>query len=197
VSQAGIINTSSGPVPPSVPTSFQTDINDTTVLTDPPAFAGTSVPALNVLRVAGDDGIKTVTIPNSPSGTKNLVVRFVQGEAHTTSNETAAALVQAVATDTTFTTQILVAAFSSGSVLLPASNNKSYGAYTTVTLNNTAGITRLVNTVDFFKNTDIELTAANVTVTVTGLDANFTVTVTGQTSVPMDWTIILPGIAQT
>lgn len=184
----------SGPIPPAIPTSFTTDINDTALTEDPPVFQGTSVPAGNVLRVAGDNGIKTVTTPNSPAGTQNLTIRFIRGEANTVSNETVTCLTQATATDTTFTTQIIVAGYSSGAVD-PLNDDKSFGAYATATISNNGGVARIVNTVDFLRNTDTELSAANITVTVAG--ANFLVNVTGQTDVPIAWTIALPGIVTT
>lgn len=46
MSQAGIINTTSGPVPPTVATSYVTD-------------SGTAIPALNILNVLGGEGIDT------------------------------------------------------------------------------------------------------------------------------------------
>lgn len=67
MSQAGIINTSSGPVPPDVPTTFVTDVNS-------PA-----VPALNILNVIGgdtttnnDNGIQT----DGSSGGNTLTVQL-------------------------------------------------------------------------------------------------------------------------
>lgn len=58
MSQAGVINTESGPVPPDVPTNFVTD-------------DGTAIPALNILNVNGtsttddnDNGIQTLANGN-------------------------------------------------------------------------------------------------------------------------------------
>lgn len=52
MSQAGINNTSGGPSPPAVATSFVTD-------------AGTAVPAVNILNVLGGVGISTVGAGNT------------------------------------------------------------------------------------------------------------------------------------
>ncbi len=83
MSQAGIINTSSGPVPPTVATSYVTDINS-------PA-----IPAANVLNVFGNDttanndnGIRT----DGSSGSNTLTVQItnrLQGSGTTVGAATA------------------------------------------------------------------------------------------------------------
>jgi hypothetical protein len=58
MSQAGIINTTSGPVPPSVATQYVTD-------------SGTAIPALNILNVNGANGI---TVSANPNGSNNILI---------------------------------------------------------------------------------------------------------------------------
>lgn len=171
---------------PSIPTSFTTDVNDTAIVPgDIPASAGSAVPQANILRVSGDNGIKTVATPNAAG---NLTIRFIRGEGQTTDGTTVTPiLTQTTATDTTLTVQVIVAGFSDA--------NDSYGAYATIVVNNTAGTARVVDDVDFIANFDASLTAAEITVTVSGAD--FIINATGVAATTINWTVALPGIVST
>ena len=68
MSQAGDISATAGPVPPYVPTDFQTDIGNS----NPAVTPGTVTPALNIIQILGasnnfdtDDGILTNADPNN------------------------------------------------------------------------------------------------------------------------------------
>lgn len=171
---------------PSIPTSFTTDVNDTAIVPgDIPASAGSAVPQANILRVSGDNGIKTVATPNAAG---NLTIRFIRDEGITTDGTTVTPiLTQATATDTTLTVQVIVAGFSDA--------NDSYGAYGTIVVNNTAGTARVVDTTDFITNSDASLSGAEITVTVSGAD--FIVNATGVAATTINWTVALPGIVST
>jgi hypothetical protein len=58
-----IKNLASGPVPPSVPTSFVTD-------------SGTVIPAANIVNVNGTNG---VTVSANPNGSNNMVISLIAG----------------------------------------------------------------------------------------------------------------------
>jgi len=183
MSQAGIINTSSGPVPPSVPTSFTTDLNDTTLLPDdinPPL--GTSTPLLNVERLSGDDGIKTVAAPNAAANL--VIIRFIRGRTTTAGAATSNLITQATLSNTTMTIQIIISGFGD--------NNDGIGFYGTAVVKNVVGVASLVGTVDLIKNFDASL--ATATATVTTAAGNLLVNVVGVAGVNIDWGACLPGI---
>lgn len=174
-----IKNLASGPVPPAVPTSFTTDLLDLTVGAAP-AAQGTVVPQLNILRVAGDNGIKSVETSNPG----DLILRFVRGSTTTVGAQTQTAVTQTILSNATMTIQIIVAGFSD--------DNLGIGAYGTAVVKNVAGTLSLINTVDLIVNKDAGLDASNVTVTTSG--TNLQVNVVGVAGKTIVWTACLPGI---
>lgn len=114
MSQAGIINTSSGPVPPQVPTSFVTDVNSP------------SIPIANVENVFGG----TTTINNTKgiqtdgsSGSNTLTVQLTNravGSVTTTGAVTSAAITLPLgATPGVYTFDIVVAGFAKTGIGTP------------------------------------------------------------------------------
>ena len=174
-----IKNLLGGPVPPAVPTSFTTDLLDlNTGPSNPPL--GVVVPQANILRVAGDNGIKSVetSIPG------DLVLRFVRGSTVTVGAVTQTAVTQAILVGATMTIQIIVAGFSA--------DNLGVSAYATAGVKNVGGVLSIINTVDVIINKDVGLDAVNVTVTTSG--SNLLVNVVGVTGKTITWTACLPGI---
>jgi len=177
------INPTLIPPPPQVPTEFDLDLNDTTIIAaDIPAPQGTAVPIANTLRVSGDDGIKTVATPNAD--TANFTIRFIRGRTTTSGAATSNLITQSVLSNTTMTIQIIISGFSA--------TNDGVGFYGTAVVKNVAGTASLINTVDLIKNADADLAGTNVTVTTAG--ANLLVNVVGVAGEDIQWGGCLPGI---
>ena len=170
---------------PAVPTSFNTDLQDT-VTSALTASTGVVVPQTNMLRLGGDNGIKTYELTLSPG---ELSIGFIRGSEQTTDAVTVTPVItQATNTDSTMTVQIIAAGFCT-------TNKDSVGIYGTAVINNTAGTAFLVNTVDLIKNSEASLATCNLTITTSGAD--FIVNVTGVAGLTINWDICLPGIIST
>lgn len=151
MSQAGIINTSSGPVPPTVATSYVTDVNS-------PA-----VPALNILNVFGsdttandDDGIRT----DGSSGSNTLTVQLTNRIRVTATTSDGGGQTQTV---TIFTPTVSTAITFVVSVTgYDATNNEvAGGELVGIARRSGGGVTVVVGTNDTFDESDAGLTASD------------------------------------
>lgn len=184
MSQAGQINSAAGPVPPEVAEIFAVDLNDPNIVPgEIPPSLGTAVPINNILRVSGDNGIKTVATPNAD--TSNFTIRFIRGGNNTVGAQTVNLITQAIVTDTTMTIQIIISGFSG--------TGDGVGFYGTAVVKNVAGTATLINTVDLIKNADPDLAGTNVTVTTAG--GSLLVNVVGVAGENIQWSGCLPGIS--
>lgn len=174
---------STGPVPPAVPTSFTTDLQDTDILSVP-ASQGTAVPQSNVLRVSGDNGIRTVATPNVAG---NYTVRFYRGDTTTSGAATSTVLSYPINEDTALTIQIIIAGYSDTS--------DAIGAYGTAVVKNVGGVASLINTVDLIVNSDTDLLGCVFEVGISGTDLQ--INVTGVAGEDIAWTACLPGVVGT
>ncbi len=155
MSQAGIISTASGPVPPTVATSYVTDVNS-------PA-----IPALNILNVLGNDttansvnGIRT----DGSSGSNTLTVQLtnrLQGTV-TTTNSTPAPIITFTPTVIgTYAIEIRIAAYNTTSTL-----GAGYSVFGSARFDGVNS--NLCGTADRIVNEEGAMSSANVTFTVSG-----------------------------
>ncbi len=176
MSQAGIISTSSGPVPPTVPTSFVTDVNS-------PA-----IPAANVLDVFGrqsatnnDQGIQT----DGSSGSNVLTVQLTNrasGTATTTSApDTQTILTLPLDDNSTYQIDVDIVAFATNGLGI-------MGAKETGTFYRSGGAATLVNTVDSQQNL-LNLTGFLAFTSVSG--NNVIVQAFGSPGFNVDWKALL------
>lgn len=168
---------------PAIPTSFQTDAQDTSTLALT-AAGGTAVPQGNILRIGGDNGIKTYEITQEAG---SLTVGFIRGEGQTVGAVSTDIITQLTNTNSTMTIQIIAAGY--------ADNNESIGIYGTAVVRNVSDTVTVVNTVDLIKNSDASLAGASLSVS--GSGSSFVVTVTGVAIRTINWSVTLPGIVST
>lgn len=175
MSQAGIINTTSGPVPPQVPTSFVTDVNS-------PA-----IPIANVLDVFGRDttnndvyGIQTDGSSGSNILTIQLTNRF-HGSV-TTTNATPTTLVSCpmVTNPAVFNFVVNVVGYDS-------TNNAGFSVVATVTFRSTGGVPVNLAPDDFIIQEDATFSGGGGSVIFNGSSTSMSVVVTGAAATTIDW----------
>jgi hypothetical protein len=178
---------------PSVPTSVTTDLVDSTTaaLT---ASTGTVIPQTNILRVGGDNGIKTYAVTLQPGA---MTIGYIRGSGQTTDGVTPLDLItQATNTDSVMTVQFQVSGFST-------TDNTGIGVFGAGTVINVAGVVSIVNTIEFFRNsTDLIAPPAldpinGSVIQLVASGSNFIVRVTGFAGLTINWDAILPAIVST
>ena len=171
MSQAGITNTSSGPVPPTVATQYTEN-------------TGIAVPAANNLNVIG--GVSVVTTGSGSTITID-VRNFIAGTATTIGNVTSDAITLALgATPATYSIDVRISAFSNtDEVGTPiAAAGSGYNLFATVRTDGTNAF--LVGTPDKIINEDVALITSDVNVVV-DLSNNAIVRVLGISGRTIRW----------
>lgn len=175
MSQAGIISTTTGPVPPTVPTSFPTDVNS-------PA-----IPAANVLNVFGgdttannDNGIRT----DGSSGGNTLTIQLtnrVQGSANTVGAVTTPIITFTPTVIGTYAFEVRIAAYNE-----TASLGAGYALFATARFDGVNS--NLCGTADKVVNEEGAMSSANVTFTVSG--AGILVNGVGYAAQDINWSAV-------
>lgn len=175
MSQAGINNTSSGPVPPVVPTTFVTDVNS-------PA-----IPAANILNVYGNDttannanGIYTDGSSGSNTLTVYITNRF-QGTVTTTGAVTSAMITFVPTVVGTYTIECRIAAYNTTSLL-----GAGYSLFGSVRYDGVNS--NICGLVDRIVNEEGAMSSANATLTVSG--ANILINGVGYAAQTINWSAV-------
>ena len=175
MSQAGINNTTSGPVPPAVPTSFVTNVNS-------PA-----IPALNVLNVLGnyssansDNGIRT----DGSSGSNTLTVQItnrLQGSSQSVGAVTTNIITFTPTVVGTYTLEARVSAYNTTSLL-----GAGYSVFGTARFDGVNS--NLCGVPDTIDNEEGAMTACDINMVVSG--ANIIIRGTGYAAQTINWNAV-------
>lgn len=175
MSQAGIISTSGGPVPPVVATTYVTDVNS-------PA-----IPAANILDVFGgdttannDNGIRT----DGSSGSNILTVQLtnrLQGAANTVGATTSAIITFTPTVVGTYAIEVRIAAYNE-----TASLGAGYSVFGTARFDGVNS--NLCGTPDKIVNEEGTMSSANATLTVSG--ANILINGVGYAAQDINWSAV-------
>jgi hypothetical protein len=175
VSQAGIISTSSGPVPPTVATSYVTDVNS-------PA-----IPAANILNVLGNDttandndGIRT----DGSSGSNTLTIQLtnrLQGTVSTTGAASGDIITFTPTVVGTYSLEYRVAAYNETSLL--GAGYSMFGAVRFDGVNS-----NICDTFDEIVNEEGTMSNVDITVVVSG--ANIILRSTGYALQEINWSAV-------
>lgn len=178
MSQAGIINTTSGPVPPTVPTSFVTQ-------------NGTAVPAANILIVDGfdstennDNGIITKggVVGTGTSNEVDIVItNRIQGSVTTVGAVTTIIITFPLTVVGTYSIEGRVAAYNTTSSL-----GAGYSMFAAVRFDGANA--NLCGTPDRIVNEEGTMSSANCTITVSG--ANVLVNGVGYAAQTINWSAV-------
>lgn len=175
MSQAGIISTTAGPVPPSVPTSFVTD-------------DGTAVPAANILNVNGVDstennanGILTRANPNASNNLEIIISNRLQGTGTTVGATTSPIITFTPTVIGTYAVEARVAAYNTTSSL-----GAGYSMFAAIRFDGVNS--NLTGTPDRIVNEEGTMTNANCTITVSG--ANILINGVGYAAQTINWSAV-------
>ena len=178
MSQAGIISTSSGPVPPTVPTSFVTQ-------------NGTAVPAANVLIVNGADSTENTAngiISKGGvvgTGTSNevdiVITNRLQGVVTTTNNTPTPMITFPLTVIGTYAIEVRVAAFNTTSTI-----GAGYSLFGSARYNGATAT--LCGNVDRIVNEEGAMNSATSTFSVSG--ANVLINAVGYGAETINWAAV-------
>lgn len=179
-------NGGTGPLPPTVPTSFKVDLQQDGSL------GGTVVPNNNSVNVFGNPsdpfgtmGIVTKAIQtNVPNDT--IYIAFVDGKTITSDAAVTPIITLIITDNSSFTITALATAYDTAS-------GNSFGARLLVIGSNTGGVTNIEAVLEKISGGLSPLNDCALNATVSG--ANLIFTVQGVAGRTIKWHVILPGIA--